>query len=125
MGDNGGEPGDLLITTKIEEHPYYSRDKADVVVELPVTVAEAALGASIVVPAPDGKKVRVKVPAGTQDGTVLTIRGKGAPDLKNKGKHGNLKIRVAVKVPVDMNDEQRKAMEDFLAASPKDVRPWQ
>ena len=87
--------------------------------------AAAGLGTSIVVPAPDGKKVRVKVPAGTQDGTVLTIKGKGAPDLKNKGQHGNLKIRVAVKVPVDMNDEQRKAMEDFLAASPKDVRPWQ
>ncbi len=125
LGENGGEPGDLLITTKIEDHPYYSRDKADVVVGLPVSVAEAALGASVVVPAPDGKKVRVKVPAGTQDGTVLTIKGKGAPDLKNKGQHGNLKIRVDVKVPTTMNDEQKQAMEDFLAASPKDVRPWQ
>ena len=125
LGANGGAAGDLLITTHITEHPYYTRDKADVVVDMPVTIAEAALGAKIVVPAPDGTKVRVTVPAGTQDGTVLTIKGKGAPDLKNKGKHGNLKIRVAVKVPVDMNDEQRKAMEDFLAASPKDVRPWQ
>ena len=63
--------------------------------------------------------------ASTQDGTVLTIKGKGAPDLKNKGQHGNLKIRVDVKVPTAMNDEQKQAMEDFLAASPKDVRPWQ
>lgn len=124
-GENGGEAGDLLITTKIEEHPYYSRDKADVVVELPVSVAEAALGASIVVPTPDGKKVRVKVPAGTQDGTVLTVKGKGAPDLKNKGKHGNLKIKVGVKVPVEMNEDQKKAMEEFLAATGEVERPWQ
>ena len=125
LGENGGENGDLLITTKIEPHPYYSRDKADVVVDLPVTVAEAALGASIVVPAPDGKKVRVKVPAGTQDGTMLNIKGKGAPDLKSKGKTGDLKIRVNVKVPTNMNEAQKKAMEDFLEATPEEVRPWQ
>lgn len=124
-GDNGGAAGDLLITTKIDAHPYFSREKADVVVELPVNVAEAALGTSIVVPTPDGKKIKVKVPAGTQDGKVLTIKGKGAPDLKNKGQNGNLKIIVKVDVPTDMNDEQRKAMEDFLAASEEEKRPWQ
>lgn len=84
-GENGGAAGDLLITTKIDAHPYFGRDKADVTVDLPINVAEAALGASIVVPTPDGKKIKVKVPAGTQDGKVLTIKGKGAPDLKNKG----------------------------------------
>ncbi|WP_370689540.1 J domain-containing protein [uncultured Adlercreutzia sp.] len=124
-GDNGGAAGDLLITTKIDAHPYFSREKADVVVELPVNVAEAALGASVVVPTPDGKKIKVKVPAGTQDGKVLTIKGKGAPDLKNKGQNGNLKIIVKVEVPTDMNDEQKKAMEDFLAASEEEKRPWQ
>lgn len=124
-GDNGGVAGDLLITTKIDAHPCFSREKADVVVELPVNVAEAALGTSIVVPTPDGKKIKVKVPAGTQDGKVLTIKGKGAPDLKNKGQNGNLKIIVKVDVPTDMNDEQRKAMEDFLAASEEEKRPWQ
>lgn len=125
LGSNGGEPGDLLVTTKIGAHPYYRRDKADVVVTLPVTVAEAALGASVVVPAPDGTKVRVKVPAGTQDGAVLTIKGKGAPDVKNKGANGNLRIKVDVKVPVSMNERQRQAMEDFLAATTEDVRTWQ
>ncbi|MCI8468550.1 MAG: DnaJ domain-containing protein [Eggerthellaceae bacterium] len=125
LGDNGGDAGDLLITTKIGEHPYYSRDKANVIVDVPVTVAEAALGASVVVPAPDGSKVRVKVPAGTQDGTMLNVKGKGAPDLKKKGSFGDLKIRVDVKVPTNMNDEQKKAMEDFLAATKEDVRTWQ
>ncbi len=125
LGEEGGEAGDLLITTKIGEHPYYSRDKANVIVDVPVTVAEAALGASVVVPAPDGTKVRVKVPAGTQDGTMLNVKGKGAPDLKKKGSVGDLKIRVDVKVPVDMNEDQKKAMEDFLAATKEDVRTWQ
>lgn len=123
-GENGGAAGDLLITTKIDAHPYFGRDKADVTVDLPINVAEAALGASIVVPTPDDKKIKVKVPAGTQDGKVLTIKGKGAPDLKNKGQFGNLKIQIHVEVPTDMNDEQKKAMEDFLAATGEEKRPW-
>ena len=123
-GENGGAAGDLLITTKIDAHPYFGRDKADVTVDLPINVAEAALGASIVGPTPDGKKIKVKVPAGTQDGKVLTIKGKGAPDLKNKGQFGNLKIQIHVEVPTDMNDEQKKAMEDFLAATGEEKRPW-
>ncbi len=125
-GENGGEAGDLLITTHITEHPYYRRDKADVIVDLPISVAEAALGTSIVVPAPDGTKVKVKVPAGTQDGRILNIKGKGARDVKSKGSdaRGDLKIKVNVKVPTDMNDEQKAAMEAFLAATPKAERPW-
>ncbi|MBR5259512.1 MAG: DnaJ domain-containing protein [Eggerthellaceae bacterium] len=125
LGENGGEAGDLLINTKIDPHPYYERDMADVIVTLPVTVAEAALGAQIVVPAPDGTKVRVRVPAGTLDGSFLTIKGKGAPDLKNKDSFGNLRIKVEVKVPQNMNEGQKKAMEDFLAATTEDVRAWQ
>ena len=125
LSQDGGEPGDLLVTTKIEPHPYYRRDKAEVIVDVPVTVAEAALGAAIVVPAPDGTKVRVRIPAGTQDGAVLTIKGKGAPDVKSKGSFGNLKIQVDVKVPKTMNEKQRRAMEDFLAATTEDVRTWE
>ena len=55
---------------------------------------------------------------------MLTIKGKGAPDLKNKGQFGNLKIQIHVEVPTDMNDEQKKAMEDFLAATGDEKRPW-
>lgn len=126
LGENGGEAGDLLVTTHITEHPYFSRDKADVLIDLPVNVAQAALGASVVVPTPDGKKAKVKIPAGTQDGKVLSIKGKGAPDIKSKQKdaYGDLKIRVQVRVPESMNADQKKAMEDFLAATPDEVRPW-
>ena len=123
LGQGGGEAGDLLVTTKIEPHPYFMRDGADVVVDVPVTVAEAALGASVIVPAPDGTKVRVKVPAGTQTGAKLTVRGKGAPRVKGQGT-GDLKIKIDVRVPKTMNAGQRKAMEEFLAATNEDVRTW-
>ena len=123
-GENGGEAGDLLITTKIDDHPHYTRKGADVLVDVPVSVAEAALGASVVVPAPDGTKVRVKVPKGTQDGTVLSVKGKGAPKVKGTG-NGDLKITVKVVVPKEMNEGQTKAMEDYLAATDvDDVRSW-
>ena len=122
-GVDGGESGDLLITTKIEPHPYFTRDGADVCIDAPVTVAEAALGASIVVPAPDGTKVRVKVPAGTQDGCVLSVKGKGAPQVKGCGT-GSLKIKIKVEIPRTMNERQRRAMEDYLAATTEDVRAW-
>lgn len=123
-GENGGAAGDLLVTTKIAPHPYYSRKGADVHVKLPINIAEAALGTSVVVPAPDGTKVRVKIPAGTQSGTVLTIKGKGAPQVKNKGANGNLKIDVSVEVPSSLNEQQKQALESYMAATKKDIRPW-
>ena len=122
-GENGGQAGDLLVTTRIQPHPYFKRDGADVLIDVPVNVAEAALGASVVVPAPDGTKVRVKVPAGTQDQTVMSVRGKGAPRVKGSG-NGDLKITVKLQVPKVMNQAQRKAMEAFLQASSDDVRSW-
>lgn len=125
LGTNGGQNGDLLITTKIEPHKYYERKGADVLVDLPLSVAEAALGDSIIVPAPDGTKVRVKIPAGTQNDTVLTVGGKGAPEVKgDKSKTGDLKIKVKIQVPKELSDEQRKALEDFRAASNDSIRDW-
>ena len=122
-GEAGGENGDLLVTTRIKPHDHFKREGADVLIDVPVNLAEAALGASVVVPAPDGTKVRVKVPAGTQDQTVLSVRGKGAPRVKGDGT-GDLKITVKVQVPKEMNDAQKQAMEVFLEASPDDLRSW-
>ena len=112
------------VTMPDAEFVYEGADKgADVLMDVPVSVAEAALGASVVVPAPDGTKVRVRVPKGTQDDTVLSVRGKGAPKVKGDGS-GDLKITVKVVVPKEMNEGQKKAMEDYLAATTDDVRSW-
>ena len=115
-GKNGGAAGDLLVTTRIAKHPQFSRKGADVLTKASVSFAEAALGTSVVVPAPDGSKVRVKVPAGTQSGTVLFVKGKGAPRVKGSG-NGDLKITIEVPVPTSLNEGQRKALEDYVAAS--------
>lgn len=123
LGENGGQAGDLLITTKIEPHKIYARDGADVLMDLPVTIAEASLGATVEVPAPDKTKIRLKVPAGCQDATVLTLRGKGAPRVKGQG-NGDLRVKVCVKVPKQLNDKQKEALEAFAAATDKEVRSW-
>lgn len=115
-GANGGANGDLLVTTRISPHPVFSRDGADVLMDAPITMAEAALGEDITVPAPDGTRIRVHVPAGCQDGTVLRVKGKGAPDVKGGGQ-GSLRITLKVQIPKDMTPEQEQAMRDFQAAT--------
>ena len=114
----------MLVTIYITDHPLFSRDKEDVLITVPVTFAEAALGAQVVVPAPDGSKVRIKVPAGTQDGTVLTVKGKGAPKLGKAGGIGALKIKIHVEVPQNLNDEQTAALKAFQEATTEEVRAW-
>ena len=114
-GANGGPAGDLLVTTKISEHPLDSRHGADVLMTVPITVSEAVLGAKIVIPAPDGTKIRVSVPAGSQDGTELKISGKGAPNVKGSGS-GALRITFHVEIPKHMTEQQEQAMIDFQAA---------
>ena len=124
-GQGGGERGDLTIVTSIKPHELYSRKGADVCLTLPVSVAEAALGAQIVVPAPDGSLVKLRIPAGTQDGRTLVIRGKGAPRVKGKG-FGDLKVEVRLALPENLNDGQKAALEAFAAASDPqgaDIRP--
>lgn len=124
-GVNGGQPGDLLVKIHIEDDPLFRRDKADVYMNLPVSIAEAALGTTVVAPTPGGKKIRVKVPAGTQDGKRLTVKGKGAPKRgKNATGNGDLHLVVKVQVPTELNDEQAKALEAFEQATTEKVRAW-
>jgi curved DNA-binding protein len=89
--------------------------------ELPVTIDEAALGHEVTVPAPDGSKVKLKVAAGTSDGKVLRVPGKGAPKLKGKGS-GDLKVRVRVVVPQKLTAEQKELLKRFASSRDEDVR---
>ena len=117
-GVQGGAAGDLLVTIHIADHPLYTREKADVLMKVPITFAEAALGAKVVIPAPDGTKVSIKVPAGCQSGTVLKVKGKGAPRLgKDASGFGDLLLNIAVEVPQTLNEKQKEALEAFQAAT--------
>jgi len=120
-GINGGPAGDLYVITRIKPHKYFSRDGADVVLELPVSIAEAALGVSVNVPTPAGEKVKLKIPAGTQSGKTLRIPGKGAPKLKGGG-NGDLNVKVKVVTPHHLTEAQKTALETFSAETTEDLR---
>ncbi len=121
-GVNGGARGDLVITTQVDEHPLYKRDGADVRMELPVSMYEAALGATIDVPAPDGTTCRLKIPAGTQDGKTFRFRDLGAPNVKRTGSKGALFVKVRIKVPTRLSAKEREALEALRAADERDYR---
>ena len=121
-GANGGMRGDLVVKTKVGTHPFYKRDGADVSMNLPVSVYEAALGAEIAVPAPNGKKLLLKVPAGTQTGKIFRFKGLGAPDVTHKGSVGSFYVKVVVKTPTDLTSDEREAFERLRAADTRDLR---
>lgn len=124
-GIQGGPAGDLLVNIHIADHPLFKRDKADVLMDVPITFAEAALGTQIVVPTPEGKKVSIKVPAGCESGTVLKVKGKGAPRLgKGATGTGDFLLTLHVAVPKTLNDKQKEALEAFQAATSEEVRAW-
>lgn len=113
-GANGGERGDLVITTCVLDDSLFKRDGADVRMDLPISMYEAALGASIEVPTPKGKKVRLRVPAGTQEGKTFRFRGEGAPDVRNKGVNGALYVTIRVQVPTSLSSDERAKLSELL-----------
>jgi molecular chaperone DnaJ len=119
-GFAGGESGDLYVVTRVQPSKLYERRGDDLVVEVPVTFSEAALGATVEVPTPDGP-VSVKVKPGTQDGTLLRVKGKGAPKLKGSG-CGDLLARVRVTVPKKLKKRERELLEELQKQSHDDPR---
>jgi molecular chaperone DnaJ len=120
-GQSGGAAGDLFVVTRVQPSKRFQRRDADLVVEVPVTYAEAALGANVEVPTPYGDRVSLKVPAGTQDGRQLRIRGHGAPKLKGSGR-GDLIARLRLTVPKKLTKKEREALEELQKVSREDPR---
>lgn len=110
-GVRGAASGDLYVVVHIREHAVFARDGDDLFCEMPVSFVIAALGGEINVPTLEGK-ASIKVPAGTQNGTVFKLRGKGMPHLRGSGQ-GQLLVRAVVEVPTKLTPGQRRKLEEF------------
>lgn len=120
-GIRGGAPGDLYVVIHVKEHPVFERDAEALFCEVPLSFTAAALGGELEVPTLGGK-ANVKIPAGTQSGTVFKLRGKGMPVL-NSSHYGDLMVRIIVEVPTKLNGEQRKKLEELAALMGEENRP--
>jgi molecular chaperone DnaJ len=114
-GPRGAPPGDLYVVTRVADSPVF-RQRADgnLDVKVPISLAEAVGGATIEVPTLQGTK-RIRIPAGTQHGTVQRLRGEGPPKPRDRGR-GDILYRLEVDMPRDLTTEQRKALDDFAEA---------
>jgi molecular chaperone DnaJ len=108
-GQLGGPPGNLYVVVNVEPHPYFVRDQFDLHYELPVNIAQAALGANIRIPTLDGKEEVLEIPAGTQTGRSFTKRGLGIPRLQRSGR-GDMVITVRVVTPTNLTVEQKELL---------------
>lgn len=120
-GLDGGPAGDLLITVFVKPHPLFERDGNSVLMEMPVSFAQAALGAEIEVPTIDGR-VKLTIPEGTQPGSVFRLRGKGIPYLQSKGGgRGDQFVTITVTVPKNMTAEQKERLRAYAEAMNESV----
>jgi molecular chaperone DnaJ len=120
-GLRGGSAGDLYVVLHVKEHEIFARDGDDLICEVPISFVQAALGADIEVPTLEGS-ADIKIPTGTQTGTVFRLKGKGVKNVQGYG-WGDLHVRVTVEVPTKLNAEQRTRLEQFAEVCGQDLNP--
>ena len=120
-GAHGGEPGDLYVVLHVKRHEIFERDGDDLICEVPISFAQAALGAEIQVPTLDAT-ASVKIPAGTQPGAVFRLKGKGIKNVQGYGS-GDLMVRVQVEIPSRLSAAQKAKLEEFAKLCDEDVHP--
>jgi molecular chaperone DnaJ len=120
-GAGGGSPGSLYVVVNVRPHPYFRRVEADIIYELPVNVAQAALGAELTVPTVDGETT-LAIPPGTQSDRVFVLHGKGVPHLRGGGR-GDQYVRVVVVTPTELTKDQRRLLEELAATLGTPNRP--
>ena len=125
-GTDGGASGDLFLIIKAGTHPFFTRVGDDIHVTVPVTVAEAALGAKIEVPTVDthegGGRTQLKIPPGTQSGQKLRLREKGVASAAREGVRGDQIIEVKVMVPKVQDERSKEILRELAKLNPEDPR---
>lgn len=120
-GKRGGGPGDLYVIIHVKAHEIFQRDGDDLMCDVPISFTTAALGGEIEVPTLQGQ-AQIKIPSGTQSGTVFRLRGKGIRNVHGQG-HGDLHVQVSVEVPAKLNNEQRAKLTEFANLCDESVNP--
>ena len=120
-GVSGGTKGDLYVVLHVRPHDIFQREGNDILCELPIDFPTAALGGVVEVPTITGK-AKMKIPAGTQNGTVMRLRGKGVPSLRG-GSRGDQHVRIFVEVPKNLNSKQKTLLKEYAEASGKSNHP--
>ena len=120
-GRRGGQSGDLYVILHVKAHEIFHRDGDDLMCDVPISFTIAALGGEIEVPTLDGR-AQIKIPAGTQTGSVFRLRGKGIRNVHGHG-HGDLHVQVTVEVPTRLNAEQRAKLKEFADLCDESVNP--
>ena len=121
-GIKGGGNGDLYIFVTVEPHNIFKRSEENLFFEVPISLADAALGTTIEVPTIDGGKAKVKIPSGTQNGKQFRLKGKGMPMIRNKD-YGDLYIQAITEVPVNLTKEQKNLLEKFKKLEDNKTNP--
>ena len=121
-GTNGGPNGNLFIAVDVLPHEYFKRRGEDIILDLDINIAQAVLGADIEVPTVDKKDESLRVPSGTQPGTVFTMRGKGVPRIRHSGR-GDQKVIVNIDIPTKLSPEQKALFEDLAKTLGTTPRP--
>jgi DnaJ-class molecular chaperone len=121
QGKGGGPAGDAFVKVQVDAHPYLTRDKSDIEVELPISIDEAVLGAKIKVPTVDGQ-VTVTVPPNTSSGTRLRLKGRGVPASRPSGTAGDQYVRLKIVLPERDDEELNEFIRQWAEKNPSDVR---
>ncbi|MPM54333.1 Chaperone protein DnaJ [bioreactor metagenome] len=122
-GQRGGPPGDLYVYIFVKPHKLFTREGSDIICEVPINFVQAALGDEIDVPTLDGK-VKLRIPEGTQSGTIFRLREKGIPQLRGHGR-GDQHVRVKVLTPQKLTDKQKNLLQEFAKTCGDNVNPEQ
>ncbi len=111
-GENGGPNGDLYVFINVKEDEIFIREGDDVVIEIPLSFAEAALGCKKEIPTPLSGTYRIAIPEGTQSGKILRVRGEGMPNVHGQGR-GDLLVKISVETPINLTEKQKRLLEEF------------
>jgi molecular chaperone DnaJ len=120
-GINGGPPGNLYLVIQVQPHKYFRRRNDDILLDLNINVAQATLGDEVNIPTVDGEAV-LKIPAGTQPGKVIRMRGKGVPHLRSNGR-GDQLVVVNISIPTSVDSDQREIFEQLGKSLGTEVIP--